>query len=124
MLRAMTIDYLHLEQQLAAHVGAPRRPVAVAFRPTPPAGVEKFSGSQPSGCSFWRLAGAGRVFYTVPNDHANCAIGAHTHAIKPADNNSRVTIYFLIMHAPEVILPITIKNPVAVMLLRQPGCLL
>ncbi len=77
----MTTDYRQLEQQLTAHLGTTRRPIAVTFRATAPAGVEKFSGTEPSGCSFWRLAGAGRTFYTVPGDHANCAIGAHTHAI-------------------------------------------
>src|SRR5262245_18943474 len=29
----------------------------------------------------WRLAAAGRSFYTVPHDHFNCALGAHTHNI-------------------------------------------
>jgi uncharacterized protein (DUF169 family) len=43
--------------------------------------VARFSGQEPSGCSFWRLAANGRAFYTVPNDHANCAIGSHTHNI-------------------------------------------
>ena len=77
----MTHDYGQLEQQLTQQLGTSRRPVAVAFRTAPPPDVEKFTGTEPSGCSFWRLAGAGRVFYTVPADHANCAIGAHTHAM-------------------------------------------
>src|SRR5262244_4397182 len=77
----MPIDYPLLEQQLMEQLGTARPPIAVTFRPTPPPGVEKFSGTEPSGCSFWRLARAGRVFYTVPADHANCAIGAYTHAI-------------------------------------------
>ena len=77
----MATDYRDLEQQLIAHLDTPRRPIAVAFRAAPPAGVEKYGGVQPSGCSFWRLAAEGRVFYTVPDDHANCAIGAHTHAM-------------------------------------------
>lgn len=77
----MNTDYRQIERQLTAHLGTPRRPVAVTFRDAEPTGVEKFAGTEPSGCSFWRLAGAGRVFYTVPGDHANCAIGAHTHAI-------------------------------------------
>jgi uncharacterized protein (DUF169 family) len=77
----MTTNHRALEQQLTEYLSTPRRPIAVAFRPTAPAGVEKYGGSQPSGCSFWRLAGDGRVFYTVPDDHANCAIGAHTHAM-------------------------------------------
>ena len=46
----------------------------------------KFSGTQPSGCSFWKLAAEGRTFYTVPSDHYNCPIGAYTHNIPlPAD---------------------------------------
>jgi uncharacterized protein (DUF169 family) len=58
-----------------------RPPVAVAFLAAPPAGVPRFTGSEPSGCSFWRLAADGRVFYTVPSDHFNCAVGSHTHGI-------------------------------------------
>ena len=77
----MTTDYIAIEKQMMSQLGITRRPVAVAFRATPPAGVSKFSGTVPSGCSFWRLAGAGSSFYTVPSDHANCAVGAHTHAI-------------------------------------------
>ncbi len=58
-----------------------RKPVAVAFLDVPPAGVERFEGSEPSGCSFWRLAAAGKTFYTVPENHFNCAVGAYTHNI-------------------------------------------
>jgi uncharacterized protein (DUF169 family) len=57
------------------------RPVAVAFRDTPPAGVAAFAGTEPSGCSFWRLAATGRAFYTVPSDHHNCPVGGYTHNI-------------------------------------------
>ena len=45
-------------------------------------GIPKFSGTEPAGCSFWRLAAAGRTFYTVPADHFNCAVGAYTHNIQ------------------------------------------
>jgi uncharacterized protein (DUF169 family) len=62
-------------------LGLARRPVAVAFREAPPAGVAPFTGTQPSGCSYWRLAAGGRVFYTVPADHHNCPIGGYTHSI-------------------------------------------
>lgn len=74
-------DYRRLEQQFSAALGLPRRPVAIAVRDTPPSGVSKFSGTEPSGCSFWRLAAEGRTFYTVPSDHYNCAIGSYTHNI-------------------------------------------
>jgi len=63
-----------------------RRPVAVTFLDAEPSGVAKFSGSEPAGCSFWRLAAAGRSFYTVPSDHFNCAVGAYTHNVQlPAE---------------------------------------
>ena len=75
------IDYRRLERQLSEELGLQRRPIAVAFRETPPSGVSKFTGTAPSGCSFWRLASEGRVFYTVPSDHYNCAIGSYTHNI-------------------------------------------
>lgn len=74
-------NYAHIEQALTSALGLARRPVAIAFRDMPPAGVEKLEGSQPSGCSFWRLAAAGRSFYTVPSDHYNCPVGSYTHNI-------------------------------------------
>ncbi len=74
-------DYRALEQQLSLEFGLTRRPVAIAFVDAPPAGVSKFTGSVPSGCTFWRLASDGRVFFTVPGDHYNCAIGSYTHNI-------------------------------------------
>ncbi len=78
-------DYGSIEQKLTHALGAPRRPIAIAFLDTPPASVERFEGSQPSSCSFWRLAAAGRTFYTVPGDHQNCPIGGYTHnVLQPA----------------------------------------
>jgi uncharacterized protein (DUF169 family) len=74
-------NYAGLERQLVSVLHLSRRPVAVAFRDTPPDGVAALTGSQPSGCSFWRLAAGGRVFYTVPSDHFNCPIGSFTHNI-------------------------------------------
>ena len=74
-------DYREVEQQLTGVLGLQRRPVAVAFRPAPPAGVPRFIGTEPSGCSFWRLAATERPFYTVPADHHNCPIGSYTHNI-------------------------------------------
>jgi uncharacterized protein (DUF169 family) len=73
--------YSELEQKIATVVKLAKRPVAVAFLDAEPAGVQKFAGTEPSGCSFWRLAVEGRVFYTVPENHFNCAVGAYTHNI-------------------------------------------
>ena len=72
-------DYRAIEQQIQEMLGSTRRPVAVAYLDAPPAGVQKFSGSEPSSCSFWRLAAGGRAFYTVPADHFNCPVGGYTH---------------------------------------------
>ena len=74
-------DFAALEQHLTSTLSLTRRPVAIAFRESPPAGVAKLPGTQPSGCSFWRLAAAGQVFYTVPSDHYNCPVGSYTHNI-------------------------------------------
>jgi uncharacterized protein (DUF169 family) len=71
-----------LEKQFAARLSLSRRPVAVTFLDTQPVGIEKFSGSAPAGCSFWRLAAAGRAFYTVPADHFHGAVGAYTHNVQ------------------------------------------
>src|SRR6185436_2447977 len=73
--------FSEIEHQLVSSLGLTRRPVAVAFPDAPPAGVTKFEGTQPSGCSFWQIAAEGRVFYTVPSDHLNCLIGSYTHNI-------------------------------------------
>jgi uncharacterized protein (DUF169 family) len=77
----MTTDWKTLERRLTETARLRRRPVAIAFLDAPPAGVPAYRGSQPSGCSFWRLAAEGRAFYTVPGDHYNCAIGSYTHQI-------------------------------------------
>ena len=58
-----------------------RRPVAVTFLDSAPIGIKRFTGTEPSGCSFWRLAADGRSFYTVPSDHFNCGVGSYTHNI-------------------------------------------
>jgi hypothetical protein len=53
-------DFGALERQLTDRLHPSRRPVAIAFRDTPPADVPPLDGTQPSGCSFWRLAAGGR----------------------------------------------------------------
>src|SRR6266446_1743012 len=75
------IDYRTMERELSDNLQLERRPVAIAFRDAPPAGVLRFSGVAPSGCSFWRMASDGQTFYTIASDHHNCAIGSYTHNI-------------------------------------------
>ncbi len=80
-----------LEARLTAPLKLTRRPVAITLLDSEPADVAKFSGTEPSGCSFWRLAAYGRVFYTVPGDHFNCAVGAYTHNIPLSPEREKET---------------------------------
>jgi len=70
-----------LESRFSGPLRLARRPVAVTFLDAMPSGIERFIGVEPSGCSFWRLAADGMVFYTLPADHFNCAVGSYTHNI-------------------------------------------
>jgi uncharacterized protein (DUF169 family) len=74
-------EYRSVETEISKSLHLKKRPVAVKFLDAPPSGVPKFEGAEPSGCSFWRIAAAGKTFYTVPADHYNCAIGSYTHNI-------------------------------------------
>jgi len=56
-------------------------PVAIAFRLRAPARVPRIDTAAASGCTYWKLAAQGHVFYTEAADHHNCPIGAHTHGI-------------------------------------------
>jgi hypothetical protein len=71
-------SYASLEGILTTTLGLTRRPVAIAFRDDAPPGVARFTGTQPSGCSFWKLAADGGAFYTVPGDHTTTARSAAT----------------------------------------------
>jgi len=80
-----------LDQQIAQVTKAARRAVAVTFLDHPPTHAKKFDGTEPSGCSFWRLAAEGRTFYTVPENHFNCAVGAYTHNIALSPEREKET---------------------------------
>jgi len=80
-----------MEQQIGAVTKAARRPVAVTFLQEFPSDAQKFDGTEPSGCSFWRLAATGRTFYTVPENHFNCAVGAYTHNIALSPEREKET---------------------------------
>lgn len=63
-------------------LGLDHTPVAIGFLDTVPEGVAPWDGGDvPAGCSFWRAAQQGKTFATTPEDHYNCAVGAHTHGI-------------------------------------------
>src|SRR5271169_3647565 len=84
-------DGKEMEQKIAAVTKATRRPVAVTFLEKAPATANQFEGTEPSSCSFWRLAAEGRTFYTVPENHFNCAVGAYTHNIALSPERERET---------------------------------
>jgi uncharacterized protein (DUF169 family) len=115
-------NWAALEQQISSAVKLAKRPVAVIFADTPPAGVTRFEGTEPSGCSFWRLAAAGHTFYTVPENHFNCAVGAYTHNIPLSADREKETEqtlkmmfdlgYVLPEEVPEI--PRLLKTPKAI----------
>ena len=75
----MSKDRSHVMELL----GLRKPPVAVAFGDRPPAGLARWSGGPvPAGCAFWQKAMEGAAFYTVPEDHLNCAVGSYTHQIE------------------------------------------
>lgn len=57
-------------------------PVAIAFTDTAPAGVPRVTRPDAAGCSYWQRAASGETFYTLPDDHKGCPIGAHTHHVE------------------------------------------
>lgn len=84
-------NWREIEQRILKVIKTGVPPVAVAFLDAEPAGVKKFEGTQPSGCSFWRLAAEGRTFYTIPENHFNCAVGAYTHNIALSPDREKET---------------------------------
>ncbi len=84
-------NWKELNQCFSTVAKSGRPAVAVTFLDALPPGVTKFEGSEPSGCSFWRLAAAGRTFYTVPENHFNCAVGAYTHNISLSPEREKET---------------------------------
>jgi uncharacterized protein (DUF169 family) len=84
-------NWRELEQQILKVIRTGVRSVGVAFLDAEPVGVKKFEGTQPSGCSFWRLAAEGRTFYTIPENHFSCAVGAYTHNIALSPEREKET---------------------------------
>jgi uncharacterized protein (DUF169 family) len=69
------------DTQLQTLLGLTWPPVAVAFQPHAPAGIQRIGAAGPSGCTYWKLAAEGKTFYTEAADHYNCPIGSFTHGI-------------------------------------------
>jgi uncharacterized protein (DUF169 family) len=58
-----------------------RPPVAVAFLAAPPAGMQRVDRPAAAGCGYWKHASEGHAFFTTPEDHQNCPVGAFTHGV-------------------------------------------
>ena len=84
-------NWHELEREMSEVLKLGKRPVAVTYLDGEPVGLRKFEGSEPSGCSFWRLAAEGKTFYTVPENHFNCAVGAYTHNIPLSPEREKET---------------------------------
>jgi uncharacterized protein (DUF169 family) len=64
-------------------------PVAISFVDAPPPNVPRVSELAPAGCAFWLRAARGEVFYTLPEDHKRCPVGAHTHNVPLTDADKK-----------------------------------
>jgi uncharacterized protein (DUF169 family) len=73
--------YAASAESLARLLGTTSPAIAIAFTDEPPAGVERVAGAAPAGCSYWKMAADGAVFWTAASDHYGCPVGAHTHAV-------------------------------------------
>ena len=75
------MDFLAQSQQLCDLLGLTSPPVSVTFRADAPPDVRRIEAAAPSGCSYWKLAAEGQVFYTEASDHYGCPIGSYTHGV-------------------------------------------
>lgn len=66
-------------------------PVAIAFRDRAPEGVGRAAASEPAGCGYWRAAAEGGVFFTPPEEHRACPVGAYVHNVPlPPEDAARL----------------------------------
>ncbi len=76
------MDYHDVAERMQGMLGLQSRPLAMAFLPSPPPGVPRIERAAASGCTYWKLAADGAVFYTTAADHFGCPVGAHTHGVE------------------------------------------
>lgn len=68
-------------KQLQELLGLRWPPISITLRPTAPTEIPRVGVSALSGCTYWKLAAEGQVFYTEASDHYGCPIGAYTHGV-------------------------------------------
>lgn len=108
-------------QRLQEILGTDTTPIAIGFFNSPPTGMARWQGGPvPAGCVFWEKAMSGQTFYTVPSDHYNCAVGAHTHHIAlPAERAHELNDTISFMAKNEYVA--TSEVPGIPTLARSPG---
>lgn len=57
----------------------------VTFLREAPSSVNRVANVDPAGCSYWKRASRGEIFYTDPADHMQCPIGGFTHGVELTD---------------------------------------
>jgi len=77
----MTTTLKHAATTLQDQLKLTCPPIAIAFREKAPERINRIPIAGPAGCSYWKLASEGQVFYTEAFDHYACPIGSHTHGI-------------------------------------------
>ncbi len=50
------------------------------------AGLPRVDRAMPAGCAYWKHASEGHGFYTTPEDHYGCTVGAFTHNVSLPDD--------------------------------------
>ncbi len=75
------MDYRTFSEELQGLLRLKSQPLAITFCPEPPPGVPRINRPAASGCTYWRLAAEGAVFYTEGADHFGCPVGAYTHGV-------------------------------------------
>jgi uncharacterized protein (DUF169 family) len=53
---------------------------------SPPSGLPRVDRALPAGCAYWKHASEGHGFYTTPEDHYGCTVGAFTHNVTLPDD--------------------------------------
>ena len=88
------------KQDVQTLLGLKKPPIAIGFFEEAPEGLEQWKeGAVAAGCVFWKIAQAGKSFFTLASDHFNCPVGAHTHHIPlPVERASELeqTVGFMV----------------------------
>ena len=53
------------------------------------AGLPRVDRPLPAGCAYWKHASEGHGFYTTPEDHYGCTVGAFTHNVTLPDDKKQ-----------------------------------